>query len=842
MQRELLYRQLSAGLDGRLTTILAPAGFGKTTLLSQWIHHSGMPAVWLSVDQLDNDVVRFWRYIIHAIANCLSPALEERIAPLLQAYPSVSIYTFLDAFIHECSVHPSEIVLVIDDFHLIHEKQIHDSLTYWIDYLPANVRLFIATRAELPFATSKWKMRGEWTHIDAKQLLFSRQEARQFYQGTLPFSLSVQQLDKLLNSTEGWVAGLQLVAISAQGSTNYDRLLNEFSGSHKHVADYLFHEVFQGLPDEIQEFLLRTSILQRMDSTICDCLMQGKNSSLMLEKVNKLSLFLLPLDDTHTWYRYHHLFSEFLRNQLKSTAPQTWTSLHRTASESFAQRGLFDEAIDHAIAAGDYDYLTNLLESHIVTVLQRGEFATLVRWFESIPATTAPLSPFLSLLYAFILVVLGRFDQAEELLQSIGNRLDAIESDVERREILGGLFFVKANLVFASGDFQQWFQHAEQYYEGLPESPIFYHFNYNTTEPFIRLTSFGLKGMLSSHTEIIGKRFSDILAARGWQDSFINLYVLQSLAEGYYEWNRLEESAAFLQQVEKAALRKQAGGLLIPNRLTQARHHLAKGKPLLAREAIDETIQWVQQFSEYHWLGPLRAFRARTYLAEGNIDDAANELHMLQLTSEEKPALHRGLEFMTLARLLLCQGKETDAMRLLEMLKAASLREGLLTNLTEIAVMQALIESKLGNRTSSLQFLREALLIGEQNGYIRSFLDEGYRMAQLLKDYALQKKSASNRPEWQVVSTEYLQKLQSLLDQEENSEKRVHEFALLDPLTQKELSILQMLTQGASNKEIAHHLKLSEGTVKVYLNRIYSKLGVSSRTQALLKAQDLRLI
>lgn len=836
-------QRMNEGMRYRLTAIVAPAGFGKTTVLSQWTRRLPQPVAWVALDQMDNDLVRFWRYIMHALASSMSPGIEERLVSLLQSFPSSSIHTFIDVLINECSSLPQNIALVLDDFHLIADDHIHASLAYLIEHLPGNVHLYIATRTMLPFSTSKWQMRGETQQIDTKQLLFTAAETEQFYREMLPFSLSLQQMEKLLQATEGWVAGLQLVAISLRNSASFDRFIEEFSGTHKHVADYLFHEVFQGLPSDIQEFLLATSILQRVDPAMCDALMPDATGSRMLEKVTQLNLFLQPIDDAHTTYRYHHLFSQFLRDQLKKTAPEKWFLLHRTASVCCTQRGFHDEAVDHAFAAKDFSLATRLLESHIVAVLQRGEFSTLVRWFESFPPAYASFSPFLSLLYAFTLVVTGKLERAEQILQQIEKQTESIASEKERKEVQSGIFFVRANLVFSSGDFQTWFEQADRFDEGLPESPIFYHFNYNTTEPFVRNTPFGLRGMLTADTEIIGKRFRGILESRGWHDSLINLYVLQSLAEGYYEWDRLEESALLLRRVEKAARMNQAGGLLVPNRLTQARLYLTEGKLELAHQTIDEAIRMVQLLSEYHWLGPLRAFRARLYMAEGQIGDAWNEFHLLQITEADKPTLFMGLEYLTLARLLSNTGKEESALRILELLKLPCIREGYLGSIVEISLVQALTESKRGNRLTALHHLHEALVIGEQNRYVRSFLDEGNAMAHLLKEYALQKNMSTNQTDWEGVSQEYLQELQSLFKKSVRSKQRgEHDSSLLTPLTPKETEVLQLLGLGASNKEIAHQLALSEGTVKIYLNRIYSKLDVASRTQALLKAQDLLLI
>ncbi|MFE1629501.1 LuxR C-terminal-related transcriptional regulator [Brevibacillus reuszeri] len=839
--REKLLELLERGLEGRLTTLLAPAGYGKTTLLTQWAHRHRSIASWLSLDEMDNDLIRFWRYIIFSISGSVHPQLAERMEPSIKATSHTSIYTFIDSLLNELSSIDQHVVIILDDYHTLTEDMVHASLSYFIEYAPSNVHLFIASRSKLPFSTSKWSLRHEAHLLDATQLLFTQEETKSFYLEVHKLPLSSQQMDQLQTRTEGWVAGLQLAAISLANTAQPDQFFLSFTGSHRNISEYLLHEVWLRLPLDTQRFLLQTCILSRMDAQVCDALTEQSNSQQMLNQLHAQNIFLVPLDDYQSWYRYHHLFSDFLRNQLYQLDSKKSLELHRVASESFARRGLYEEAIDHALAATDYQLAAQFLEQHISTLIQLGEFATLLRWLDSFPQPSDMLPPVLSLLHAFILITCGKTNRAKEALIRLDKQCAAMEVSEEQLKFFSGLLFVKANLAFATGDFDSWVASSSQLDQTLPEDPLFYHFNFNTTEPFIRRTSFGLKGMISAQTESVGKRFSEIISAQGWQESLINLYVIQAMAEGYYERNQLEDSLKLLGQVEPASRRERIAGLFVPYSLTLAKIKLVQGNTQAARAIIEDALDTIQHWSASHWLSSLRAFLVRIALQEGDISQAESELAALPLSFLEQPTIHKELELLTYVHLQLQKNQEHEALQILNKLRPAAKREGLLTSQVDIAVMQALALQQLGKKPEALLSLHEALVIGEANQYTRSFIDHGVAMSHLLTAYKERSKRRVNKLT-PIVSPAYVKKLLSLCPKKESSKVVEIPSPLIEPLTGKEMLILSMLAQGASNKQIAEELRNTVGTVKVYLHRIYGKLGVTNRTQAVLKAQDIALV
>ncbi|GEB35209.1 LuxR C-terminal-related transcriptional regulator [Brevibacillus parabrevis] len=842
VKRSHLLEQMNNGLQCRLTFVNAPAGYGKTTLLCQWAHDFSGQLAWLSLDEKDNDLVRFWRYIVHMLTNASSPHLAENMENSMKATSHTSIFSFIDSLLNELAttIH-QPLAIILDDYHVISESAIHDSLAYFIEYLPGNCHVYIASRSALPFSTAKWRLRSELVHLTPQQLLFDQAEAFSFCQQVHGLLLSEEQIASLVASTEGWVAGLQLAAISLSTSGNHERFFAKFTGAHRDISDYLFHEVLVQLPQSTRDFLLLTSVLSRLDAHVCNALVGMTGSQQVLAELYRQNIFLFPLDDDQTWYRYHHLFADFLRSQLELTYPGKAYELHKLASESFAARGFLDEAIEHAICACDYPLAVQLLAQHFPTWLSRGEFFTLLRALTSIPDHGQNMPPLLRLLYVFLLIACDQTSLAQAELDLLEKDCQSMPPSAEREQFASGLFFVRANLVFANGDFASWVASSSQLQEDLPQNPLFYHLNYNTTEPFIRRTRFGLKGMLSEETELVGKQFSAILEAHGWQDSLINKYVVQALAEGLYEENKLEESFAFLQKIAPVALQQKIPGLYVPYVLTHARHLLANQDFKEARRLVQEAMEIVTGWSQLYWISPLRAFQAYIALREGDVAWAEAELAKLPRSTFHKPSIHKELEQLAYVRLLLAKQQEADALKILAPLKQIGVREGLLGSQVEIANLQAMALQQQGNKREALAHLHEALVIGAKNLYVRSFLDEGLAMYSLLSAYQQRENSRTEQAP-PVISPDYVQQLLELFPKKRARAHGSSFSPLPEPLTGKEMIILSMLGQGASNKQIAEELGNTVGTVKVYLHRIYGKLGVENRTQALLRAQEISLL
>lgn len=866
--RERLLDRLERAVQGRLTQLSAPAGFGKTTLLAQFLTDRTEPAAWLSLDDTDNDPAKFWRYFIHALSVAI-PSLPERALPLLTAYPNVSRKTLLDMLLHEIEAYASgtgrPLLIVLDDYHAIHDEDIHDSLSYVVDYLPEGAHLLIASRGTAPLKVAKWRARGQSSEITGGELTFTADETRRFCENTAQLSLTPEQIDRIMAWTEGWAAIVQILSVSLgdRDLRTLDRLPGEAMGGQDDIMAYLSEEVLAQLPDELRRFLLDTCVPDRFNTDICNALTGRADGGLVLDELRRRNLFLIPLDDTGTWYRYHHIFRDFLRRHLLRHDPERARLLARTAALRLDELGLQDEAMEQIIRSGNDELACELLQRHLFKALGRGEFATLLRWMQAISPAALPAE--LHLLRAFALVVTGQYPAAEEALVSLEQDIQALPADDRRESLQSGLFFVKVNYAFSTGNYEQWLQYADRIPDMLPESPLFYNLNYNRSEPLVRRTLFGLHGAIPPNTNVIALRMVDIMNAHGWKQSLFTQYVLQSVAEGYYEWDRLAEAEALLREIEAVAYQKRCAGLYVPNRITLARVLQARGRGPDARAVLRAAAETAVSWGEPHWCAPLAAYEARFALAEDNLSGAERLLKGTGVAATDAPSLYRETEYMTLVRLLGARRKEKEALKLLEGLAALGERERSLITAVDAAVLGALLEKQRGRRSAALDRLHRALAAGAGSGYVRSFADEGKPMLALLREYRAQRLGGGGGglgdavPEGAqllaggepggAVPAAYVDGLIARLESElqaadatSSGEASPDRGRLIEPLTDKELALLQELERGAPNRELAAKLQLTEGTVKVYLSRVYAKLGVSSRTQALSRARELGLL
>src|SRR3989440_718553 len=428
VRRPHLVERLQQAVERPLTLIAAPAGFGKTTLLSTWLEHASLPAAWISLEHDDDDLTRFWSYVFTALSRVYPGGGTSSLA-LLQAStlsPLPPIETALSVWINELATLPHEIALVLDDYHLITAQPIHRAVTYLLDHLPPQLHLIIVTRADPPLSLARLRARGHLTEIRAADLRFTAEETAAFLTRALGLELSAQDIATLEARTEGWIAGLQLAALSMQGRKDIPGFLEAITGSHRYIIDYLVEEVLARQPEPVQTFLLQTAILERLQGSLCEAVMgvmrePGGEASgqAMLEQLEQANLFLVPLDDERLWYRYHQLFAEALRHRLQRKHPALVPELHKRASAWYEQQGLTRDAVHHALAATDFVQAAHLIEQAFNSLLRRGEIATLQRWAAALPDELVRSNIELSVLQGWLLFVSGKNDAAELHLQNI---------------------------------------------------------------------------------------------------------------------------------------------------------------------------------------------------------------------------------------------------------------------------------------------------------------------------------------------------------------------------------------------------------------------------------------
>jgi LuxR family maltose regulon positive regulatory protein len=878
----------------RLTLLSAPAGFGKSTLLAEWVHSLTGPnapkVAWLSLDAGDNEPRRFLMYCVAALQT-VQPQVGQSLLAALRHSPSAPPHTLLTLLINEMAALAHPLLFVLDDYHLIQSPTIHQGLAFLLDNLPPPAQLVIASRQETPLPLASWRGRGELLELRGPDLRFTTAEIATFLQDTMGLTMPAPEVALLSERTEGWIAGLQLVALSLQGQHPLDAagMTAALSGSHRYIFDYLLAEVLHRQPPHIQQFLQQTSILERLCGPLAEALVDFTGAAAsgqeILEYLEQSNLFIIPLDTERHWYRYHHLFADLLRHRLaQSTGGAAEIKrLHRQAGAWFEQHGLDTEAMQHALAAVDAERVIRLARQKAATMLSRNEFITLVSWFDALPRQSIRTRPGISLLKAWAMVLTGQLELMEAYLQEAEQAL-AAESEPEAGlaalGIRGEITTLRATVAYFRRDMAQAVTLYRQALANLPEDNLFLRgcvlqslasahswqgdvtaaaqaFNQATTVSrqtgnwpvsLIALWNLGQLQLEQGHPRRAMDFFSqgiDLTAQQPEQERAALLPLTGQLHMGMagvlYQWNELAAAAEQLAIGLKLGESAQESGTLTGGYLALAQLEWAQGHPVAAHEALQQATEASQRYGgPYYWVGQAELGRAQLWLREGNLRAVSDWFDERQLTFAPTPHpipyLHEE-EYLLLARLLLAQAQQTGGAETSDLLASAGqilgqiLAEARNTRRTgrvlEVLVLQALIHHTGHRSETALAALAEALHLAEPEGYLRMFLDEGEPLVELLRQAAARK-----------IGSGYVSRLLAAMGHQGIT---LPSADLLDPLSERELEILQLISQGMSNKELAEKLVLTVGTIKWHLNNIYSKLGVRSRTQAVARARKLGL-
>jgi LuxR family maltose regulon positive regulatory protein len=612
---------VSEGLTRPLTLIAAPAGFGKTTLIGQWRAGPGhqFPLAWLSLDDDDNDPTRFLTYLI-ATLETLRVGIGERALALVQSLQPQPPKVILTILVNDLTAIPTSFAVVLDDYHAINTQAIHDAIAFLLDHLPPQMHLIITSRADPPLALARLRASNLLTEIRADDLRFTREEVATFLNQIMGQDLSAADVAVLADRTEGWIAGLQLAALSMGGQTDATNFIAAFAGSHQYVVDYLTEEAVRLLPESVQSFLLHTSILDRMCAPLCDAVTGQSGSQAVLEELERMNMFTIRLDDAHRWYRYHHLFAEMLRNRLRRAHSDRVLELHRRASAWYEGQELRAEAVRHALAGRDFERAAHLVEESAKTTFwMRGEVATLRGWLEALPDVLVSKHPRLSLLYAWTLLLSGQSAAVEPLLQETERRLErslqrateasAVNSPVMSRSSLaeirgcrGEMAAIRARVARVNDD--------------LPRSIALCHMALEYLPP----QDLSVRGLVALNLGIACRHSGDVVAAaealaeasaisEPAGNLFATLVALGQLANLEAEQGRLRQAAS----TYRCALAKAVGrgekpvpaaawaavglGELMRqwNELDAASHHMLEGQEL--------ATQWGE--TQTGWRGPI---------------------------------------------------------------------------------------------------------------------------------------------------------------------------------------------------------------------------------------------
>ena len=883
--RPHLIERLDRGVHRKLTLISAPAGFGKTTLVTDWLDKLRLDAnkenriknriAWLSLDKGDNDIVRFLTYFIAALNQIegIEATFGKVALSMLQTPQPPPIEATLTSLINDIVAIPDKIIFVLDDYHVIDSSPVDDILTFLLENVPPQMHLVIAAREDPHLPLARLRSQDQLSEMRAIDLRFTSSEAAEFLNQVMGLSLSAENIAALETRTEGWIAGLQLAAISLQGREDTTKLIKSFSGSHRLVLDYLIEEVLEHQSESVQTFLLKTSILDRYTGSLCDALTGQEDGQQTLEMLERANLFIVPLDNERRWYRYHHLFVDLLRQRLRRTQPDNQSILHIRAGEWFKRQGLNREAIRHSLAARDYKGAADLIRNIAIDIMQQGKHTTVVGWINALPEELVKEQPYLCVLHAWALQLTGQFEATEARLVDAEKSLEKLKNrdDEDVDTILGLIHSHRAYLTFIRGEHDKTIFYAHQALDQLPltasliraQTALYLGVAYrhqgqlhsamdifNEILPITQIiggNSIAIMGFLNlaelytdqaqlhRARELYEQALKFTEQHTGRPDMPFSGYVYVSIGRILRQWNQLDD--AYLYATKGFALCRDwnVAEILALSCIELAYIHQAQGNDERARESIQEAIHINDGFSP--WGSKYaHAHQAKLDLACGDIDSAKRWAQANDLVTDGDIEFHRENEYLALARFFIAQKRFEEAHSLIQRIYRIAQEIGKRQTELEALILLALVFSTQGETDQALVHLEKALSIGEPEGYVRIFVDEGPSMARLLYE-ALSREIAPDYVRRLLASFPVAEPEKTDLPRSQSPDS-----ILVEPLSEREIEVLQLIAEGLTNPEVGSRLYLSRHTVKVHTRNIYSKLGAHNRMEAVARARALGIL
>jgi LuxR family transcriptional regulator, maltose regulon positive regulatory protein len=877
VSRPRLIARLDEGLRAghKLALLSAPAGFGKTTLLSEWAAACGCAVAWVSLDEGDNDPARFWSYVVAALQAVhpevgaaayasLQAARDPRLSPVsLSRSGSAWIEAPLTSLINDLAECPGTLVLVLDDLHLIAGRRNHDALAFLLNGLPPHVHLVCSTRTDPPWPLARLRARSEITELRARELRFTFNEVSALVNEAQGLELTAEDVAALEARTEGWVAGLQMAALSMREPQDRTAFIARLCGTQRFILDYLVEEVLERQSPAIQDFMLRTSVLERMTAPLCDAVIDGSDSQAVLERLDRANLFVVPLDGERRWYRYHALFGELLRSRLRQRVPAQVPELHRRASGWYEQNGLISEAVHHALAAGDSERVAHLIEGNVLALLEGAELGSLERQLRTLPGEDVSSQPWLCIAQAWMRALTGQLDAAERVLGEI-ERTPGAEG-----HLAGHVAMIRAYAAAVGGDMPLAAARAATALERLPAEDEVgrgwalahlgrasqWNGDYDTASRALQeaarisqaagnrylsvkvLSDLGVthlgRGQLHDAADAL-RHAIQLAEQQAEQDGHplpLAGYAHNQLAEVLCEWNELEAALDHARQGIELCQQWGQADLLAAGYMSLAEVCLAMRDREGALEALREAKQAASGVSPW-FVARVERMGALAHLALGDMDAAARWADERGLSARDTFGPSSEFLYRALARVLVAKGRLGEALHLLGRLLEMAETAGAAGRAIQIQVLQARALQAQGKAEPALAALAHALHLGAPQGYVRTFVDGGQPLVPLLRQAAAR-----------GIEVAYVRSLLDALERETGPAPHAAAgHAPVEPLTERELEILRLLAVGLPNKEIAGTLVIAVGTVKQHLKHIYGKLGVHNRTEATVRARELGLV
>lgn len=882
--RPRLGARLLRGAESRLTLVSAPAGFGKTTFLAEWLCAPGeeRAVAWVSLDLSDNEPETFWTYVVTALQTAV-PGVGSAALELIASVPMPTDLV-LRSLLNELAAAPGEIWLVLDDYHLISSHDVRDGMAFLLEHLPPRTHLVLSTRADPDLPLPRWRVRGELVEIRAADLRFTSDEATAYLNEATGLHLAAADIEVLEERTEGWIAALQLAALSLQGREDVSGFIARFTGNDRYVVDYLVEEVLAHQSEHDREFLLRTAVLDRLTGPLCDALTGGVDGSDRLTALRRANLFVVTLDDHGQWYRYHHLFADLLRARLLADQPDLVPLLHQRASRWYEAQDSAEDAVRHALAARDFGRAAYLMELAVPAIRRNRQESMLLGWLRSLPDETVRRSPVLSVFYGYLLMESGdldafepRLDDAEIALAGAGVGSDPPWARTEELRTLPATIAVyRASIAQARGDVAGMAVHARR---ALDLAGPTDHLARGGAVGFLSLAAWA-KGDVTSALESFTEAVASLHAAGNLVDELSSTVVLAdmwlaaghpSTAQRLYE-RALQVSGAHGVDVVRATPGLHVGLSEIDYEvgdLESAKQHLeaaaalgegaamaegryrwfvamgriagAEGEPQQAIRLLDQAEQLYRP-GFFPDVRPLAAMKARVWIREGNLSAATGWARERGVSAADDTAYLREFDHLTLVRLLIAGHRAhpdpdaiDGAVHLLGRLHTAAETSGRAGSLVEIRLLQALAQDARGHRSQALRSLGQVWAQSpEPDSYVRLFLDEGTPMVQLLR--AGQHRAVTG------VHSRRLLRLDSSSAGATGDSEGVPAPGSADRLSARELQVLRLLDSELSGPQIARELFVSPNTLRTHTKHIFTKLDVTTRRAAVRRARERGLM
>ena len=891
--RPRLLERMGNGAEAKLTLVSAPAGFGKTTVLAAWLHEAsgeGRCIAWLSLDAADHEPASFWTYVVTALRGAV-PGVGASALELLASFP-VPTELMLTTLLNELAAAPSEVWLVLDDYHLVDNHEVDEGLAFLLEHLPAQVHLVVTTRADPDLPLARWRVRGGLVEIRAADLRFTSDEAATYLNVATGLDLAAEDIAVLEERTEGWIAALQLAALSLQGREDVSGFIARFAGDDRYIVDYLIEEVLRHQPDAVRGFLLQSAVLDRLTGALCDAVTGRDDGSEMLVALERANLFIIALDDQRKWYRYHHLFADVLRARMLSEQPDQVSLLHQRASGWYERHGLTEEAVRHALAARDFDQAAHLIELAMPAIRRHRQEAMMYGWLKALPDDAVRRSPVLSVFYGDMLMHSGDLDAVEPRLDDAERGLAAVPDGealpwadtAELRTLPATIAIYRASLAQARGDAAGTAEHARRALDlAGPED----HLARGGAAGFLGLAAWA-QGDVSSALETFSQAVASLHAAGNLVDELSSTVVLADLwiAAGRPSKARrlceraLQAAEARGEPVARAIVEMHVGLSEIDveaGDLASAREHLkaaaasgdragmsegryrwfvARGLLAQAEGDLDAAVSHLDQAEQLYRPGffpdvrPIPAMKARIWIAQGKLSEAADWARDRGVSVTDDASYLSEFDHLTLVRLILAQhgnqdsGTLVQAASLLDRLLAAAETSGRAGSSVEIRLLTALVQDARGRRAQARESLAQALARApEPEAYVRLFLDEDTLMLSLLRDAT--QHGVAGDADYQRVASDRARRLLSLAaapaaGAPDPGQRRGAPPA--EPLSDRELQVLRLLDSELTGPQIARELFVSHNTVRTHTKHIFTKLDVTNRRAAVLRARERGLL